>query len=334
MKDDKVNEGVPSPQSEARFRRRMRFDLEVEVLSFDETSGTLEFRAIPNRRRYERREIDGTVYYYDRLDDLMIPESVVVEMVRGMQHLPVGYQSPLIADAPQYVEDRRSSISEALDGKPPRVTFADASESFLRSLEHDKLDFVALVADMVGSTKLSTSLDPSTYAAIVATLLQELSEAVPLFHGYVLKYTGDGLVAYYPAPSFIIKNDLAIDCALTMQRLVYGAMNPELTRRGLPTLGLRVGIEAGQAVVVTIGSPAAKQHRDIIGEVVNLAAKFQSLARPGDILMGDTAWQNLHTGWRLIFEAVQMPPDWPYHDQDGKPYIAHRVIPGRRIVVP
>ena len=61
----------------------------------------------------------------------------------------------------------------------------------------------------------------------------ELSELVPKFWGYVLKYTGDGLIAYFPEPSFITMNDAALYCALTMRKIVYQALNTALQHRSL-----------------------------------------------------------------------------------------------------
>lgn len=96
--------------------------------------------------------------------------------------------------------------------------------------------------------------------------LAELSGVVPLFRGHVLKYGGDGLIAFMPGPSQNHQNDLAIDCALTMHMLVYAAMNPMLEEAGLPLIEVRIGIDAGEASVRVLGSSATKRHADIIGQ--------------------------------------------------------------------
>jgi class 3 adenylate cyclase len=152
-----------------------------------------------------------------------------------------------------------------------------------------------------------------------------MSEIIPEFHGHVLKYTGDGLIAYFPEPSFITKNDLAIDCALTVKRLVYDGLNPILESEGYPRLDIRIGLDSGEAVIITVGSQKTKRHKDIIGTVVSIAAKIQSLGRPGDILLGDVTERNLHTMWREICEEVELGEGWPYKTKDGKPYKVHRV---------
>ena len=212
-----------------------------------------------------------------------------------------------------------------LEGFEHPPTFEDKSEEFLQSLAVDKLEFVIISLDIVGSTKLATDTDPKTYARLIATILYELSEIIPNFHGDVLKYTGDGLIAYFPEPSFITKNDLAIDCALVSHKLVYKALNPILKEQGYPTIDIRIGLAAGEAYVLTIGSPATKQHKDIIGPVVSLAAKIQALASIGEIYLGDTVERNLHTTWRQITEPVELNNSWQYKDLEGNVYKVHRV---------
>jgi adenylate cyclase len=150
---------------------------------------------------------------------------------------------------------------------------------------------------------------------------------VPQFHGHVLKYGGDGLIAYFPEPSFIIKNDLAIDCALTMHGLVYAALNQCFSEGNLPGIEVRIGLDSGEAYVMAIGSAETKRHADIIGDVVSLAAKIQSRARTGEIWLGETMERNLHTMWREICEKCNEMNDWEYKNQEGRPYRLFRVAP-------
>jgi class 3 adenylate cyclase len=121
------------------------------------------------------------------------------------------------------------------------------------------------------------------------------------------------------------KNDLAIDCALTLRGLVYRVLNPILEERGFPTIGVRIGLDAGEAYIETIGSPATKQHKDIIGSVVSLAVKIQAQAEPGGIFLGDAIECSLHTAWRQITEPVQLGEEWNYGNSEGKVYQVHRV---------
>ena len=142
----------------------------------------------------------------------------------------------------------------------------------------------------------------------------------------MLKYTGDGLIAYFPEPGFTTKNDLAIDCALALRRLIYFALNPLFREFQYPAIDIRIGLDSGEAYVLTIGSPETKQHKDIIGSVVSVATKIQSLARPAGVTLGQATMQSMHTNWRLRCTEFPLPEKWPYKTLDGGLYRVFQVI--------
>ena len=306
-------------------RKSFRLDFVQKVLKVDESSHTVVMELEPDPRRYEWRESQGRRYLYDRLDKIAISEEAYQDLAEQVVGKPIYYQPCKIDNIEHYIESRLPIINRMLDGifQPP--SFEDKSEEFLRSLAADRLAFVIISLDIVGSTRLATSTDPKTYAGLISVILYELSELVPKFWGHILKYTGDGLIAYFPEPSFITMNDAALYCALTMRMVVYQALNTALLQRGLPQIAIRIGIDAGEAYIQTIGSPETKQHKDIIGAVVSLAAKIQARAKPGEIYLGDTVNRNLHTSWRQLCEPVDVGKDWGYRDTHGESYRIHRI---------
>lgn len=309
---------------------QFRIDLVMKVIAVDEEKNEFKVVLEPHPRRYERKERDGKRWLYDKLDNLWFPEDAFFKQLeKHLQGMPVGYQRQQIDSAEDYVNSRLSYIRKMLTSTDTPTKLIDKSEDFLDSLAPDKLEFAILSLDIVGSTHLSTVMPPEKYSRLICTTLFELSTVVPKFHGHVLKYTGDGLIAYFPAPSFIRMNDLAMDCALTMHLLTYKGINPILKGEGYQPVDTRIGIDSGEAYIVIIGSPETKRHRDIIGSVVSLAAKIQSVAGVGKIALGDTTLRNLHTMFREICEEVELETDWPYKDQEGNPYRVHRVVVGK-----
>lgn len=253
---------------------RSRFDFIQKVISINEKSGHILFELEPDPRRYEWKVINGKRELYDKFDNVYFTEECVLDSFKQLEGMPIYFERQDIENAKEYIESRRSYITAMLEGGKNEPTFRDKSEEFLESLTEDKLAFVIISLDIVGSTKLATETDPKLYARIIVAILNELSEIIPKFHGHVLKYTGDGLIAYFPEPSFIMKNDLAIDCALTLRGLIYDGFNPILQKKGYPAIDIRIGLDSGEAYVEIIGSPETKQHKDIIGKVVSLAAKM------------------------------------------------------------
>lgn len=309
----------------AKKTHRFRMDFTMKICSFDEESGKAKVEFEPDPRRYEWKQMQGKRYLYDKLDDLYLPEEVYLESFKQLAGKPIFYQPPKIEKMADYIKSREPLIMNMMKGFETPPSFKDKSEEFLESLTEDKLSFVIISLDIVDSTKLASETDIKTYSRLISITLFELSEVVPKFHGHILKYTGDGIIAYFPEPSFIIKNDLAIDCSLGLRQLVYRALNPIFEKHGFPIIDIRIGLDAGEAYIATIGSPQTKQHKDIIGAVVSLAAKIQSKAKPGDIYLGDTVERNLHTMWRQICEPVNLGKDWDYKDLSGNIYTIHRV---------
>jgi adenylate cyclase len=304
---------------------RRRMDFISEVVSIDADTGHVELRVQPDPRRYKWIVMEGKKYLHDLLDRELIPEDVFIEGVKTFAGLPTYCHDSKIDDSDAYVESRTHPIRSILDEGGSTYSFEDKSEEFLQALVNESLGFAILSIDMVNSTALSGSSDARKYGKIVCTLLSELSEVVPAFHGYVLKYTGDGLIAYFPEPNYVGKNDMAIRCAQLMRRVVYEAINPELESLGLSKLQVRIGLESGDAVIVSLGSPSAKHQRDIIGSVISLAAKIEKEARPGEILMGESLNRNIHTSWRLQCEEVEVSSSWLDKNTIGSSYRLFRL---------
>lgn len=303
-----------------------RFDFIFENISLDEKTHTFRCTVRPDPRRYEWQSENGLDVLYDKFDNILFPKHIVKQFAESLLKHPINYEPQKIGDTAQYVKSRLTAVMTALNGDQPPPTFADPSDEFLLSLAADKLEFVILSLDIVGSTAMATSMPTMKYTRILQTALREISELVPLFNGHVLKYTGDGIIAYFPAPSFITKNDLALDCALSLCYLVKEGLNPTLLSCGYTPINIRIGLDSGEAAVVVIGSSATKQHKDILGSVISLACKIQARAPIGGIALGDVTMRNLHTRWRMMCNEMDMGPEWDYADREtGKRYRVHKV---------
>jgi class 3 adenylate cyclase len=318
-----TKEGVASES----VRDHNRFDLQIKVVDVDEKAGTVQYYVQPDPGRYEWRDRGNERVLYDRFDNVYFPHTLVIDMLKRAMQMTPGPALGVIPDVASYVASRRPVIAAALRGESTGGALVDVSEAQLRAFEQDELAFVILSVDIKGSTKLQTSTDRQTFAVAINALLTEIAELVARFHGHVLKYTGDGLIAYFAPPTFIIKNDAALDCAFCVRRLVYDAINPELEAAGLPRIDVRLGLDGGEAAIVVLGSDKTKRHADLIGDVVSLACKIESRAGTGEIFLGETVHRNLHFSWRELCASVDLPADWTYSVSDGDPYPLFRVDP-------
>jgi class 3 adenylate cyclase len=314
--------------SERSVRDRNRFDFQtVEVV--DPETGRVAILVRPDPGRYEWRERGGQHVLFDRFDHFYFSEELVRDMLEQALAMEPGPELAVIPDIAAYVAKRRPAIAAALEGEVADGELVDLAETQLRAFAKDELEFAILSVDVVGSTRLQTRTDTQTFARTINSLLGEVSQLVALFHGHVLKYTGDGLIAYFAPPTFIIKNDAAVDCAYCVRRLVYDGMKPELEAAGLPTIDVRLGIDSGQAAIVVLGSVMTKRHADLIGDVVSLALKIQGKAGAGEIFLGETVERNLHFPWRELCDRVHLPEsEWDYSIAGGAPYPVFRLDTG------
>lgn len=309
------------------MRMEFRLDFLIEVLSSDKESGTIKIALKPDPRRYEPKEIDGKKYLLDKFDNFLFEEEMLYkEMARQLEGMPINLQKQEIGDIDEYLKERIPEIDANIDASTAQpYEYIDKSEEFLASHEDSSLEFAIVSIDIAASTKLAISIAHEQYVKIVKTYLNEMSRLIPKFHGYVLKYTGDGVLAYFPAPSLIRMNDLALDCSLCIRRLVYNCLNPMFAKHNLPQINIRIGIESGEASIVELGSLLSKSQKDIIGSVINIATKVQSAGEPTNILLGHSAVKLLHRMYREGIEEFETKSDWPYKTSEKEKYKVYKV---------
>jgi len=143
-----------------------------------------------------------------------------------------------------------------------------------------------LFVDIVDSTQLVTGADPEVVRRRVAEFFDRVSHCVTVHGGIVEKFAGDAVLAAFGIPQ--AHEDDA-------ERAARAALGMREAIREL-NLEVRVGIEAGEVVVDQADSTFAT------GEAVNLAARLQQVAMPGEILVGPTA-HRLARGRLLVEDA-------------------------------
>lgn len=312
-----------------------RLDFEIEVLSSDESSGTIQFALRPNPKRYKQKEIDGKKYLFDRFDNILFEEEMLLrEMAKQLEGKPVNLQRQGIESIDDYIKDRYPEIEKRIVTLNSNTyQFVDKSEEFLSAQKLNTLEFAIVSIDIVGSTKLANNVEHDNYLKIVTIFIDELSRIIPKFLGYVLKFSGDGLLAYFPAPSLIRMNDLALDCSLCIRELVYNCLNPIFEKNNLPKIQIRIGIDSGEASIVQLGSTLSKSQKDIIGSVINIATKIQSAGEPSNVLIGHSAVKRLHTMYREWIDEFETGPQWPYRISEEEKYKVYRIRDDAKITL-
>lgn len=151
-------------------------------------------------------------------------------------------------------------------------------------LRGERRQVAVLFVDAVDFTRLSASLDAEPVFNLINGLLGRLMACVHRYDGVVDKFTGDGLMAVFGAPIAHENNaELAVRAALDMQRAAAEFEPIARAQLGAP-LKVRIGVHNGLAIAGIIGTEQQAAYT-VIGETVNMAARLESLARPGCILV-------------------------------------------------
>src|SRR6059058_402815 len=175
----------------------------------------------------------------------------------------------------------------AQDQAPLTYTPPHLAEKILTSraaLEGERKQVTVLFADLKGSMELLAERDPEEARHLLDPVLDRMMAAVHQYEGTVNQVMGDGIMALFGAP--LAHEDHAVRAcyaALRMQEAVKQYATEVQRTHGVP-IHMRVGLNAGEVVVRSIGSDL---HMDYtaVGQTTHLAARMEQMAMPGSILI-------------------------------------------------
>jgi len=154
----------------------------------------------------------------------------------------------------------------------------------------DRRTVTVLFADLAGFTTLSEQLDPEVMQAVQNELFEELTAAVQSFGGFVDKFIGDAMLALFGAPAAHEDDpERALRAALDMIARTTRLNESSDACAGL-SLELHVGINTGPVVTGGFGVGNAKSY-SVTGDTVNTAQRLQSMAAPGEVLVGPLTYR-------------------------------------------
>jgi class 3 adenylate cyclase/tetratricopeptide (TPR) repeat protein len=168
-------------------------------------------------------------------------------------------------------------------------------------------------SDVTGSTALGERLDPESLRRVLARYFELASQVVDRHGGAVEKFIGDAVMAVFGVPQVHEDDALRAVRAADELRQALDPLNAELERDYGTTLSVRIGINTGEVVTGT-------QERLATGDAVNVAARLEQAAPPGDILLGANTLG-------LVRDAVSVEA-LPPLDAKGKaePVTAYRLV--------
>ena len=227
-----------------------------------------------------------------------------------------------VVDLDKAIKRAQERVWKALKVESRFDLSTEETQEILSKLAKTKVMLVILHIDLVGSTRLSSTLPADRLAAIVQAFTQEMSITITAYGGYVLKYVGDAILAF-----FLANDDKylpcinAVNCARSMIKIVRAGINPILNQYDYPEINVRVGIDLGENVVVQYGWDTHRvdskklqiPHYDILGYTINIATKMTTLAKPDQIVIGQMVYDVLDDRQKSTFHPLVISPEvWSY----------------------
>ena len=218
--------------------------------------------------------------------------------------LPLGARRNLQAAIEQLSEE---------ETKPTLTTRAGPATT---SGEAERRQLTVMFCDLVGSTALSQKIDPEDLREVNRTYQDTCKAAIERYEGYVARYMGDGVLAYFGYPQAHEDDaERAIHAGLGVVDSMVDLNERVGDTQGI-ALEVRVGIATGPVVVGDLIGEGASQESAVVGETPNLAARLQAVASSNSVVIGSSThdlaggrfeYENLGTSVvKGIAEAVRV----------------------------
>ena len=175
-----------------------------------------------------------------------------------------------------------------------------AAADYPPEIEGHRRQLTVMFADLADSTALSGQLDPEDFRAVVRRYHAACATAVERHGGYVGKWLGDGMLAYFSYPA---AHEDDPQRAIRAGLEITAWAGAQADSGGVP-FAVRVGLHTGLCVVGEMGSGERVEHADVVGETPNVAARVQAAVAANSVAVSAPTWR-LAKGY---FVAVSMGP--------------------------
>jgi len=183
----------------------------------------------------------------------------------------------------------RKKLLRAIDALTPELQApsggADASPQAPDASRAERRQLTVMFCDLAGSTELSQKLDPEDLREINRAYQDVCKETLETYEGYIARYMGDGVLAYFGYPRAHEDDaERAVLASLDLLRAMKDLNAGTANEHGVE-LSVRIGIATGPVVVGDLIGEGASQESAVVGETPNVAARLQTLAEPGSVMI-------------------------------------------------
>jgi adenylate cyclase len=202
---------------------------------------------------------------------------------------------------------------------PPELVDEMVKDPAGYSMKASNRELTVMFCDMRGFTKMSEHMEPTQLQELLTGVFSKLTSIIRANRGTIDKYMGDCVMAFWGAPVETAEHaHLAVKAAMEMASAVR-EINIDHRARGLPEIGIGIGLNTGIMCVGDMGSDI-RQAYTVIGDSVNLGSRLEGLSKVYgvDIVVNETtrklapefAWQELDRV-RVKGKDVAVAIFWP-----------------------
>jgi class 3 adenylate cyclase/predicted ATPase len=192
--------------------------------------------------------------------------------------------------------DRKRFVKAAMavaHQSPPLAETQQPPASPIHS-EAERRHLTVMFCDLVGSTAISTRLDPEDLRQLIAAYHACVSKVVERYDGFLAQYMGDGVLVYFGYPQAHEEDaERAVRAGLA---LVEAVDRLDATDERLK---VRIGVATGLVVVGDIVGTGKAEEHSVVGQTPNLAARLQALAEPGTVIIAEATRALLRGQFKL-----------------------------------
>ena len=185
---------------------------------------------------------------------------------------------------------------------PPELVDEMVKDPDSYSMKATTKELTVMFCDMRGFTQMSETMEPTQLQALLNSVFSRLTDQIRRHRGTIDKYMGDCVMAFWGAPVDSPDHaSLAVKTALEMVKAMR-TLNEEHRAKGLPEIGIGIGLNTGTMCVGDMGSDIRRSYT-VIGDSVNLGSRLEGLSKTYgvDIVVSEStrrlapefAWQEL-----------------------------------------
>jgi class 3 adenylate cyclase len=214
--------------------------------------------------------------FRDNEIDEKVLSSLTAEDLKDLGVTLVGHRRRLL--------DAIAALGAAVATTAASATVAAARPGTQVQSDAERRQLTVMFCDLVGSTALAAGLDPEDLREVIGAYHRCVAKVIGRGGGFVAKYMGDGVLAYFGYP---LAHEHDVEHAVRAGLALVEAVPKLTTAAGVP-LQVRVGIATGLVVVGDLIGAGAAQEQAVVGETPNLAARLQALAEPDAVVIADS----------------------------------------------